>query len=486
MKNLNPLEFNTANAKGTTELSQLGLLRVFAGDSNLRFLAILAGVTLAPLVSQAVPSYARQHDVSCTACHTEFPILTEMGRTFKLNGYTMSADKTELPPLALMVQPSFTQTNKGQPGGAATHYHDNSNFALDQVSVFYAGRLFGPYAEKLFGADAAGFLNKFGTFIQTTYSGVDDVFSWDNAELRYSDNGMIGDKPVTYGFYLNNNPGMQDPWNAMPAWGFPFSGSALAPTPRASTLIEGGLAQQVLGLGGYMMLSNSFYLDLGAYHTLGSRFQNTMGVDPTDETQVPGLAPYWRAAYTKSSGNQSYEIGLFGMAASTYPGRDSSAGKDHIMDWGIDSQYQVSFDKHDITGLLSCIYEDQNWDASKKLESASNSSDHLWAFKATVDYLYDKTYGGAIGYFLVNGSHDELLYSDNANGSPLSDGLVLQLNWMPLNKGGGPDFWPRSNVKFSLQYVIYNRFDGSRNNYDGSGRDASANNTLYLQAWMAL
>lgn len=449
-------------------------------------LAILSGVTLMPLVSQAVPSYARQLDVSCTACHTEFPILNELGRTFKLNGYTMSAGKSEFPPLALMIQPSFTQTNTGQPGGAAPGYNNNSNFAVDQISIFYSGRLFGPYAEQLFGNNVGGFLNKFGTFIQTTYDGIGETWAWDNAELRYSDNGMIGGKPVTYGFYLNNNPGMQDPWNTMPAWGFPFSGSALAPTPGAATLIDGGLSQQVLGLGGYMMISNSFYIDLGAYHTLSTGFQNSMGVDPGDDAhQVPGLAPYWRAAYTKSSGNQSYEIGLFGMAANTYPNRDSSAGKDRLIDWGIDSQYQISFDKSDITGLVSCIYENQNWDASKTLGLASNSSDNLWAFKATVDYLYDKTYGGAIGYFFVNGNHDPALNS-GIKGSPLSDGLIFQLNWMPLNKGGGPDFWPRSNVKFSLQYEIYNRFDGSRNNYDGSGRNASDNNTLYLQAWFAM
>lgn len=453
---------------------------------NLRIIAVLGSVTLMPLVSQAVPSFARQLDVSCTTCHTEFPILNELGRTFKLNGYTMSSGKSELPPLALMIQPSFTQTNTGQPGGAAPGYHNNSNFAVDQISIFYSGRLFGPYAEQIFGTDVGGFLNKFGTFIQTTYDGIGEAWSWDNAELRYSDNGMIGDKPVTYGFYLNNNPGMQDPWNTMPAWGFPFSGSALAPTPGAATLIDGGLGQQVLGLGGYMLISNSFYIDLAAYHTLSTGFQKSMGVDPNgDAHQVPGLAPYWRGAYTKSVGNQSYEVGFFGMAADTYPGRDSSAGKDRLIDWGIDTEYQASFDKSDITGLVSCIYENQGWDASKALGLTSNSSDELWAFKATLDYLYDKTYGGAIGYFFVNGSHDPVPGS-GTKGSPLSDGLILQLNWMPLNKGGGPDFWPRSNVKFSLQYEIFNRFDGSRKNYDGAGRNASDNNTLYFQAWLAM
>ena len=53
------------------------------------------------------------------------------------------------------------------------------------------------------------------------------------------------------------------------------------------------------------------------------------------------------------------------------------------------------------------------------------------------------------------------------------------------NKGGGPSFWPGSNIKFSLQYTMYNRIDGAHDNYDGLGHNASDNNTLYLEAWIA-
>lgn len=448
-------------------------------------LLVLAAGLLIPQIAQAVPSYARQMGVSCIVCHTEFPILTEFGRQFKLGGYTMSAGQTDLPPIAFMFQPSFTQTNKGQPGGAAPHFSDNSNFALNQASVFYNGRLFGPYAEALFGSSAATFLNKFGTFIQATYDGVAQRFAWDSAELRYADSATLFGQAVNYGFYMNNNPAMQDPWNSTPAWGFPFSSSGLGPTPGASTLIDGGLSQQVLGLGGYAMISNSFYVDVAGYHTLGGGFQRNMGIDPTDETEVPGIAPYWRLAYTKSIGNQSFEIGVFGLSANTYPGRDKSAGKDHILDWGFDAEYQVSVGKHDFTGLFSTIYERERWSASQQLDAASNRTDHLWSTKATVDYLFDKTYGGAVGYFVNNGSHDLSLHSESLTGSPLSDGVVLQLNYLPFNKFGGPAFWPKSSVKFSIQYLIYNRFDGARRNYDGTGRNASDNNTLYAEAWIA-
>ncbi len=448
-------------------------------------LLALATALVLPHTATAVPSYARQTGMSCIVCHTEFPILTEFGRQFKLSGYTLAGGQTELPPISFMLQPSFTQTNASQPGGAAPHFANNSNVALSQASAFYAGRLFGPYAEGLFGPTVGGFLNKIGTFTQVTYSGVDRTLQWDNAEVRYADTKTIFNKPVTFGLYVNNNPGMQDPWNASPVWGFPFSSSSLAPTPGASTLIDGGLAQQVLGVGAYVMINNSFYFDIAGYRTLSTRFQHAMGVDPTGETQLADIAPYWRFAYEQSSGNHVLQVGLFGMAARSYPGRDNTAGKDLTIDWGLDSEYQVSFGKSDLTLLASAIYERNTWNASQQLGNTDNRTDHLWTMKATVDYLYDKTYGGAISYFADTGSRDATLYSGSAKGSPLSDGLVFQLNWMPMNKGGGPAFWPKSNVKFSVQYVFYNRFNGARHNYDGAGRNASDNNTLYIEAWFA-
>ncbi len=253
--------------------------------------------------------------MQCIACHTEFHLLTDMGRQFKLSGFTMSADETDLPPLAFMFEPSFTRTQSGHDGGAAPGFGNNNNYAMDQISIFYAGRLFGPYASKWFGADTSAFLNKIGIFSQTTYDGVAKTWSWDNTELRYADVGTITDHAATYGFYLNNNPTLQDPWNSTPAWGFPFSGSKLAPTPAASTLIDGTLAGQVGELGVYAMIDSSFYVDVGGYRTLGTRFQRAVGVDPSGETQIAGLAPYWRIAYTKPVGDATWELGAFGLAA---------------------------------------------------------------------------------------------------------------------------------------------------------------------------
>jgi len=451
--------------------------------SLLASVLFVTAIVAAPAL-RAVPAFARQMNMQCIVCHTEFPQLTDFGRLFKLSGYTLSAEQTDLPPIAVMLQPSFTHTQKGQPGGAAPGFKDNNNTALTQASIFYAGRLLGPYAKDIFGPDTARVFNKIGIFSQTTYNGISKTWAMDNTELRFANIGTLGGKSANYGVYLNNNPTMEDPWNSTPAWGYPFAGSGLAPTPAAAPLINGGLAHQVVGAGAYVMFNNFLYLNAGGYHSLPAHIQKELGTDPAGETQIPGVAPYWRVAVVKTIRSSTLEVGTFGLAANTYPGRDQSAGKDQIVDVGVDSQYQTSIGRNDITAIFSYVYEDATWTASQALGNTSNTSDVLKNLKVTVDYLFDKTYGGMVQYFSVNGDSDAALYSGSQTGSPDSDGFVLQANYLPFNKGGGPSFWPRSNLKLSAQYTIYNRFDGARTNYDGAGANARDNNTLYFEAWI--
>ena len=241
-------------------------------------------------------------------------------------------------------------------------------------------------------------------------------------------------------------------------------------------MIDGGFGQQVWGVGAYALFDKSFYLDVGGYRTLGTGFQRAMGVDPADNAQISSMAPYWRLAYTTKAGRGDWEIGTFGMAASTYPGRDNSAGKDRTVDFGFDSQYQTALGNNNLLSMLTWTHEHSRMVASKALGLAENSSDNLWKLAATVDVLHDKTYGGALQYFVTDGTKDKLLHDGSENGSPFSDGIVAELNWLPFHKKGGPSFLPNSEVKFSLQYIFYNHFDGT-------SRGASANNTLFLGAW---
>jgi hypothetical protein len=473
---------NPPNPRGATSAG-----RNLASSLALKLSALLIGgvCAFAPTTVRAVPSFARQLNMQCTACHTSFPMLNQFGRTFKLTGYTASADDASLPPVAVMLMPSFTHTSVAQAGGAAPGFGENNNTALTQASLFYAGRLFGPWAKGLFGSEGAAVANKFGIFAQVTYDGIGKNWTWDNTELRFADKAEVGERDVVYGAYLNNNPTLQDPWNSTPAFGYPFTGSGLAPTPAAGTLIDGGLAQQVGGIGAYALVDDRFYFDVGGYQTLSAHLQKALGVDPAGETQIASLAPYWRFAYERPVGDGRWEIGTFGMSATAYPGRDSSAGTDRLTDFGFDTQYQLPTKHGDLALMASWIHEQQKWNASAVLGNTDNQSDSLDSFKLTASYLHDKTYGLTVQYFSVTGSTDATLYSGSGTGSPANDGFIFQLDYLPLNKGVGPAAWPRSNVKFSLQYRYYTRFDGGSTNYDGAGANAKDNNTLYLEAWIA-
>jgi len=56
---------------------------------------------------------------------------------------------------------------------------------------------------------------------------------------------------------------------------------------------------------------------------------------------------------------------------------------------------------------------------------------------------------------------------------PDTRGIILELDYLPMPQ-----------VKLSVQYTWFLEFNGARFNYDGSGRNASDNNTLYLLAWL--
>jgi len=426
--------------------------------------------------------------MGCTSCHTAFPQLTPFGRVFKQEGYTLSDESTRLPPVAVMLQgaPGFTHTGGDQPAGdVPSDFDANDNVSLNQVGFFYAGRLFGPYSKYLGGERVARVLDKIGVFGQITYDGVEHQWAWDNLDVRVVQPTTVAGRNVVLGAYMNNNPTVGDLWNTTPAWGFPFSSSGLAPAPSASPLIAGGVSQQVLGFGGYAKLDDWLYVDAAAYATLSASAQQTLGVDPTDEAQINGLAPYWRVAAERHEGAHSIEVGTYGMHARTFPGRDQSAGYDVLTDVGLDLQYQWLSAPHQLTVLANWIGELQDLPASQALGLAQNGSNDLWTFSLTASYLFDQTYGAHVQFFQTDGDADPLLYDGSRTGSPKSNGWIFQLDWLPLNARGGPSFWPRSNLKLSLQYVLYMNFDGSGWNFDGAGRNASDNDTLYIEAWIA-
>src|SRR5579863_1320708 len=130
--------------------------------------------------ADAVPSFARQTGLACSACHSTLPELTPLGRQFKLNGYTLTGLKTITSkpghqnaalsllsevPISAQFTISNANTQQPQPGT------QNGSFELPQsASLFLAGAI-GEHV---------------GGFIQVTYSAQNDHFTWDNTDIRFA------------------------------------------------------------------------------------------------------------------------------------------------------------------------------------------------------------------------------------------------------------------------------------------------------------
>jgi hypothetical protein len=448
---------------------------------------VLAVCVSVPTHSWAVPSFARQTGMACAACHTVFPELTPFGREFKLNGYVLdnikqvtgidtSARQTlainSLPPISLMAQISYTHTSTALPDSAITGAlaKDGDLAFPQQVSLFYAGKI----------ADGLG------AFIQLTYDGIEDHFGFDNTDIRYAHHWSFGGTndnghDMIVGITLNNNPTVQDVWNTTPAWGFPYSNSSSAPSASTSAKVDsgaGGFGQSVGGLGVYVWLDDHFYFEISDYTSAIPG-----GAHPLDSTQanvVQGSAPYWRLAYEQRWDRNSLSVGAFGLDANVHPGNGTAlAGVvDKFRDTAADVQYQFIGEDHLVTLLGTYISEHQTLNASVLDGFAANTRNNLKTLKLTGEYYYQRRIGGTLGYFSTTGGSDSLLYAPapvtgSATNSPDTTGYILEVNYLP---------W--LNTKLQAQYTGYQKFNGLGTNYDGSGRNASNNNTMYLLVWL--
>lgn len=437
--------------------------------------ALVCGyVLLGASSANALPSFARQTGQGCPICHLggNFPELTPFGRAFKWNGYTLSTGESDIPPLAIMVGPAFTNTRTGQPPEAAPRFGPNDNFSLEFVSLFYGGKI----------------IDSLGAFAQVTYSDTARNFNWDNTDVRLTTPLELFGHDLVVGADFNNNPTVTDVFNTTPAFGFPFTSASLAPKPAAATLIEGGLAQQVGGLGAYSLVDDTLYSEVILYKTLPKDTQRTFGIHPDGQTEIQGVAPYWRVALQRDWDVHSVEAGTFGLFANTFPQRVRDLGTDKIVDYGVDAQYQYNSDPNTAGLYASFIHEDQNRGKAQQLGFSANSSDELNSLRVRGTYFYSygwSRYGATVQYFSINGSRDTGLFSGSASGFPNSRGWIFELDFLPFVNHPALPFWPWAQAKLSLQYTAFTKFDGSSRNFDGSGRDASENNTLFLIAWIA-
>jgi hypothetical protein len=378
-----------------------------------------------------------------------------------------------VPPVAMMAVLGYTHTQAPQDPAAVAPYKPNDNLTMPQLSLFWGGAL----------------TEHTGAFSQWTYDGRRN-WGWDNQDFRYSNTAMLGTMDVIYGISSDNNPTMGDPWNTVPAWGFPYMDAGdIMPGPAASTLIDGALAQEVGGVGAYAFFNNLVYLQFSGYRSINPGTLVHLGAGPTDAPGfIDGVAPYWRLAIEPHWGRNWWEFGTFGMFAKIHPWTDpdnsfaQSPLTDHYTDIAFDTQYQYQGDNYWLTLRGTYIHEDQSLHASVALGNALNTSNTLNTLRLYASFAYgdDNRIVLSGQYFNTWGSSDPVLYSGNPGCmcSPNSNGYVAEISYIPFINSNSPG-WPWANMRIGLQYTYFNKLDGTT-------VGANASNTLFLYAWFAM
>lgn len=424
------------------------------------------------VATTAIPSFSRQTKLACSACHYAFPQLTPFGRQFKLNGYTLTGLSTisepadtagglklaPFPPASAMVVASVTRTNTAQP-----NTQNNTASFPQQASLFFAGQV----------------TSNLGAFTQFTYTAADGKIGIDNVDVRYARHATMGDRDLLLGVTLHNNPTVQDVWNTTPAWGYPFMASSVSPSPMASTLIDGALAQQVVGLGVYSLFNDVLYAEATAYRSAPQG--SIMPLDSTATSVTNGVIPYWRLALQHQVGPTYMMLGTYGFAANLYP-RGVSGKTNRYTDIGVDAQVEHNMGTMTIIGRATYIHEQQHLDAlfTQDPQGAESLRPTLSTVRANVGFLSNQRYGATVGFFQTTGTRDTLVFAPGSltgsrTGSPNTAGETAELTY---------NAW--ENTRFGLQYVRYGKFNGASTAYDMlGGRRASDNNTLYMYTWLA-
>jgi len=469
-------------------------------------LAALLGLLLIASTAQALPLFNRQTGQNCMACHAggQFPELTPYGRLFKMTGYTLGA-RTAVPLSAMALVSDSSVANTGKSLSPASDFFKQNDVILATASVFAGGKI----------------TDNIGAFLQVTYDpyavrNADGSYAGhtaaDNMDLRWADRFVDAERDLVVGVSLNNNPSVSDPWNTAPAW----MQYVPVPSPGSSQFIDGtspypgySAGGNIAGLTTYAFLDRTWYGEVGLYGTArGPLSFMTEGNAP--RTFLRGLNPYWRLAWNREWGPHSLMVGTGGMFARVYEDPNDPGTIDRYLDWSVDSQYQYLLDPHAVT--FQFVYarnrhgypNAQGGQPVAFVDAAGNPlaptryktrSDLL---RAKVSYVYQARYGGSLSAFGLHGTSNtanissgydpatlsitadpaaaapSLPVNGNLTGSPGTRGWTVEAFWMPVQY-----------VRIGAQYTAYSRYNGSATNYDGFGRNASDNNSLFVYMWMA-
>jgi hypothetical protein len=466
-------------------------------------------LVLAPREAQALPAFARQTGHNCVACHAggQFPELTPYGRMFKMTGYTIGQRALPLSVMGIMSSSRVKDTTKSD--NPPADFAKNGAGTLSSASLFIAGKIteniglfsqitYDNYAEQGVAGDGMG---------ATSFKG---HTSADNIDLRYAERFIDANRDLIFGVSANNNPSVSDPWNTAAAW----MQYVPVPSPTSSQFIDGaapypgyGPGGQVAGLSAYAYLNKLLYAELGAYKTANRGLSIlSAGTNNQNTVKLKGPSPYWRLALTREWGAHNIMVGTSGMNSDVYDNPEDTSDPTAFSrrkDQGFDAQYQYLLDPHTITAQAAYMTSKVRYSDAMANQPVNfvdslgnplpntNLSDKTNILRAKLTYVYRAKYGGSLGYFNRTGTTNTLNQTSgfdpaaagsiigtrvggNLSGNPATSGMTYEAFWTPVQY-----------VRVGLQYTSYSKFNGAASNYDGFGRDAKDNNTLFFYVWGA-
>ena len=467
------------------------VLRQHLQRTSLRMTAfIVVAMTCSVDQAFALPAFNRQTGQNCQACHAggQFPELTPYGRLFKLTGYTLG-ERQPLPFSAMAVVSDSSVNNTSKSDDPKADFQKNNSLIFATGSVFAAGKI----------------TDNVGAFLQVTYDNyasqsADGEFhghtAADNMDVRYADRSIDSNHDWIWGVSANNNPSVSDVWNTAAAW----MQYVPVPSPTSSRFIDGsapypGFAAggNIAGITAYGFWNQMIYLEAGGYRTAnGAVSFMSAGIADADKTKLQGTNPYWRAAFSHEWGPNNVMVGTSGMVADVFDDpldTSNPATVHHFRDIGVDSQYQYLLDPHTVTIQLAYLRDRQRIpsflanqpvvDANGNPLPNTNSTDNTNVLRAKASYIYEARYGASASFFNQTGTTDSALYdptrvSGNISGNPAVRGFTYEVFWTPIQY-----------LRTGVQFTTYDKYNGATHNYDGSGRNASDNNSVFFYVWVA-
>ena len=475
--------------------------------------------TLQINAAYALPAFARQTGQNCVSCHAggQFPELTPYGRIFKLTAYTIGERTIPISVMGVASIAKVSDTSKSD--SPSTDFQKNGSPLFATGSLFIAGKL----------------TNNIGVFSQTTYDnyayqsvGADGQpgefrghSNADNMDFRYADRFIDGNRDLIVGVSLNNNPSISDVWNSAAAW----MQYVPVPSPSSHQFIDGtapypgfGAGGNIAGITAYAYWNRMLYAEVGTYRTANQAFSfMSAGINDANTTKLRGANnPYWRLALSHEWGAHNMMIGASGMVAHVFDGDSDVSDPDNLgrfKNMGLDAQYQYLLDPHTVTAQVGYMKQKQFYSANTLAAAAPpyfladgvtpvapvNSSDTTNTLRAKVSYIFNAKYGGSLSIFNKTGTTNTLNQTSgfDSNGQitstdPSGTGITStrvngSLSGNPATRGWtGEAFWtPVQYVRVGAQFTAYGKYNGASDNYDGLGRNAKDNNTLFLYLWAA-